>query len=44
MLRTSRHEARLTLELALVRRLGLWAEGRVRQRSLQGGESNPAVY
>lgn len=44
VLRTSRHEARLTVELALVRRLGLWAEGRVRQRSLQGGESNPAVY
>lgn len=44
LLRTGRNEARLSGDLQLLRQLHLFAEGRLRHRSLLNGESNAAVY
>lgn len=44
ILRTGRAEGRLTLDSLLVRRLGGFVEGRVRFRTLLGGDSVPGVY
>lgn len=44
ILRTARHDARLNLDGILTRRLQIFAEGRLRLRSLLDAEQNPAVY
>lgn len=44
ILRTARHDARLNIDGILARKLQLFAEGRLRLRSLLDGEQNPAVY
>lgn len=44
LLRTGRNEARLSGDLQLLRALHLFAEGRLRHRSLLDGEQNPDVY
>jgi hypothetical protein len=44
VLRTGRDEARGSLDIRLVRRLGLGLDGRFRYRSLIGGDSNPTVF
>jgi hypothetical protein len=44
VLRTGRDEARASLDIHLVRRLGLSLDGRFRYRSLIGGDSNPTVF
>lgn len=44
LLRTGRHEARLATELRIAGMTRLVAEGRLRQRSLLGGETSREVY
>ncbi len=44
VLRTARDEARASLDIRLVGRLGLSLDGRFRYRNLIGGDSNPTVF
>src|SRR5262249_30226518 len=43
-LRSGGDEGRITVDVKLVRRLGMFVEGRVRYRSLIGANTNPSVY
>ncbi len=44
ILRTTRHEGRLNIDINLVGKLRAYGEGRLRFRDLANGDSNPEVY
>lgn len=44
ILRTTRHEGRLNIDINLIGKLRLYSEGRLRFRDLQNGDSSPDVY